>query len=296
MAWTSFNCLRPDFLVRSISDGTTFPVQRGALNNSEVFRDMFTVCETGPPAPRKVDDQVLELHEPGNILAALIRILHDPPIPPIPIPTDDIQDDRFRVKVPKVQYIPETVIPLPLLVSLFFNLVDKYELPDSVSDILCVHLTAHAHVHPLRVYSFACMHALDKVAASASQYLDPIASYSLQDVRTLPNIDSYHRVVQLQDLRVKKLRELVLAEGIFPRGYGECPAHKEQTMDLWDRQRKALAPKIQTNTDVAGEMDRLTETLQHCKACYKACIAAVDLLAYKGFRLPKRIDQLPDNY
>ena len=36
-------------------------------------------------------------------------------------------------------------------------------------------------------------------------------------------------------------------------------------------------------TDVAGEMDALTETFADCKTCHKACVAAVDMLAVRGF-------------
>ena len=35
-------------------------------------------------------------------------------------------------------------------------------------------------------------------------------------------------------------------------------------------------------TDIAGEMDALTETFRDCKACLKACTAAVDMLAVRA--------------
>jgi len=38
-----------------------------------------------------------------------------------------------------------------------------------------------------------------------------------------------------------------------------------------------------TVTDIAGEMDALTDTFTHCKNCQKACIAAVEMLAVRGF-------------
>lgn len=34
-------------------------------------------------------------------------------------------------------------------------------------------------------------------------------------------------------------------------------------------------------TDVAGEMDALTDTFRDCRACHKACEAAVDMLAVR---------------
>lgn len=39
-------------------------------------------------------------------------------------------------------------------------------------------------------------------------------------------------------------------------------------------------------TDVAGEMDALTDTLRDCKACHKACVAAVEMLAVRKPVLP----------
>jgi len=67
-------------------------------------------------------------------------------------------------------------------------------------------------------------------------------------------------------------------------------------------------------TDVAGEMDALTDTFHDCKTCHKACVAAVDMLTvrlayschplpdllaltqYKCRRMPRRLDQLPNIY
>ena len=34
-----------------------------------------------------------------------------------------------------------------------------------------------------------------------------------------------------------------------------------------------------TGTDVAGEMDALRDGLRDCETCYKACTAAVEMLA-----------------
>lgn len=36
-------------------------------------------------------------------------------------------------------------------------------------------------------------------------------------------------------------------------------------------------------TDVAAEMDALKDTLRHCKTCFKACTAAVEMLAVGPF-------------
>jgi len=76
-------------------------------------------------------------------------------------------------------------------------------------------------------------------------------------------------------------------------GYGECSSHRETTIASWARQRNALEGRIESATDIAAEMDTLRETLRHCKMCNKACVAAVEMLAYKSHRLPRRLDQIP---
>jgi len=73
-------------------------------------------------------------------------------------------------------------------------------------------------------------------------------------------------------------------------------------MACWDRQRKALIGRIETGenscfsikclanypavTDVAGEMDAVTDILRDCKTCHKACVAAVEMLAVRKRVLP----------
>jgi len=119
-------------------------------------------------------------------------------------------------------------------------------------------------------------------------------------------------------------------------GYGKCQFHWELSEASWDRQRKALIGRIECGapftackkrkrkklldfndlvTDVAGEMDALTDTFADCKTCHKACIAAVEMLAVRSFpnflslpslihemdkykctRMPRRVDQIPNIY
>jgi hypothetical protein len=43
-------------------------------------------------------------------------------------------------------------------------------------------------------------------------------------------------------------------------------------------------------TDVAGEMEAFADTLRDCKICYKACVAAVEMLAVRmSFLLSSRL-------
>ncbi|KAH9487124.1 hypothetical protein JR316_0001192 [Psilocybe cubensis] len=282
MSWNTFECQNPDLCVKSAVDGTIYPASRAALMTSDVFKDMFACCDVGPSDPKGED--ALELQETGGELAALLRLLHDPPPPPEQIPTDDL----FQ----KIRYNLATVIPLPLLVSLLFRLVDKYAIAEAVAANLRVHLRANAPAYPLEVYGFATLHEMDWEASEASQFVRPMASYRLDDIAVLPSVISYHKLVKLQHFRVKALQDLLLAEEIFPHGYGACTTHNESTTTSWDRQRKALMGRIDSATDVAGEMSALTETFVACKSCYKACTAAVEMLAYKCKRLPRRLDQV----
>ena len=177
---------------------------------------MFACCNTDT-------DQVLDLQESSGNLVVLLRLLHDPPSPPSQKPKEDKDKfdpiytfDPFDTFDP-IEYDPTTVIPLPLL-STLFELVDKYALHDTLTECLKAHLIAHAVAHPLEVYGFATLHGMDQVASHTSQYVMPVASYSYDEINLIPNVVAYHKLVRLQDLRRKALRNLILEEDIFPHG------------------------------------------------------------------------------
>jgi len=282
MSWYTFICQNSDFTVRSLCDDTVFQVSRTALQRSDIFKDMFAFCNTDTPDT----EQVLDLQESSGNLVILLRLLHEPPSPPTQKPTQDELDsndtfDPFDTFDP-IEYDPATVIPLPLL-SILFELADKYALHDTVTECLKAHLVAHAVAHPLEVYGFATLHGMGQIASHASQYVMPVASYSYNEINLIPNVVAYHKLVRLQDFRRKALRNLILEEDIFPHGYGECSSHREQTIASWARQRNALEGRIESVTDVAAEMDALRDTLRHCKTCLKACTAAVEMLAVRPF-------------
>jgi hypothetical protein len=175
---------------------------------------MFACCNTDT-------EQVLDLQESSANLVVLLRLLHEPPSSPCPKPKEDNPDpidtfdpfDTFDL----IEYDPTTVIPFPLL-STLFELADKYALHDTVTERLTVHLMAHAVIHPLEVYGFATLHGMEKVASHTSQYVMPVASYSYDEINLIPNVVAYHKLVRLQDLRRKALRDLILEEDIFPHG------------------------------------------------------------------------------
>ncbi|KAJ7899974.1 hypothetical protein B0H14DRAFT_2671699, partial [Mycena olivaceomarginata] len=279
-----------DFLVRSWLDGSTFAVNRGKLEKgSHVFRDMFSCCDSGAE-----NQQVLDLHESESTLSALLRLLHSPPDPPVQFQREP-QAEKFSTLLP-VRYDESTAIPLPVLRVLLY-LADKYALSDrGALESLHAHLLAHAPTDGLTVYGLALtLGDMPYVAAEASQYVLPLAWYSPEEAKVVPTVAAYHNVLQLQAYRVKALQDILLREELFPHGYGMCPTHNTSAAAVWARTRLILARKIETNTDVAGEMESLVYIFQSCTTCCKAFNAAVDMLAYKCRRVPRRLDQLPDD-
>ncbi|KAE9410787.1 hypothetical protein BT96DRAFT_804483 [Gymnopus androsaceus JB14] len=277
---STFQCANPDFYVRSLLDNETFAVRRQALSdNSEIFHDMFTCCGGD-------SEEILDLQESADTLSSLLNLLHDPPPPPV-----QFRRDQSNL-LPKVWYDPKTVIPLPLLPRLF-ELADKYALSDSVVEVLALHLLAHGPDEPLEVYTLALSRGLHSVACKTTQYLRPIAQYNGDDVKMIP-VEEYHRVVQLQDIRVKTMRKHLLQEDIFPHGYGSCPSHSRETANLWNSKRMNLAWQVETLTDVAGEMEIVAyqEPVENCTLCRKACIAAVEMLRYKCRKIPRTVDKI----
>jgi len=252
---------------------------------------MFSCCDADSDATFPGREGVVDLHESMGTLVVLLRLLHYPPPPPNPEPSEGTHPSG---QLPKKRYDPASVIPLPILLSLLYRLADKYALPDSTTESLNVHLIAHAPAFPLPVYGFACTHGMDYIASEASQYLMPLASYRAAEIKLIPTVEACHKIVRLQGLRLKVLRTLLLEEDIFPHGYGACLSHRQETSARWDAKRKSLALKIETMTDVAGEMATIMQELPRgCKDCYKACVAAVEMLAYKCRKAPRRLNQLP---
>lgn len=166
----------------------------------------------------KPDQTVVDLHETSGILVALLRLIHSPPqLPKLEAGDELSEEEQMSSKLPHKVYDPATVIPLPLL-SILYNLVDKYALSESIAEMLEEHLIAHAPYYPLPVYAFAVANGMVHVAAKSSQYLMPMASYRVEEIQQIPSVAAYHKVIRIQDLRVKALRDLVLNEEIFPHG------------------------------------------------------------------------------
>lgn len=209
---------------------------------------MFTCCDMGYVTDLSNDgdvDRSLDLDEPADVLEILLQVLHFPPLPPTVYPYDT-QEEKHDIEIRTRRHLPSSIIPLPLLPQLF-HLADKYILSEVITQTLRTHLEAHAPTHPLQVYGFATRRAWDTIAAEASKFLlhPPLSAYTVQEVTAIPTVEAYHRLVLLHAFRVRRLREVLLTEEIFPHGYGACPTHRQQTSDLWERRRNALAPRIE---------------------------------------------------
>lgn len=229
---------------------------------------MFFCCEQPDVSDNNtLVDETLDLHEPAQVLSALLHLLHHSLEPPIELePTascnassteekdNDAPREWFLPRIPS--YDSSTVIPLPVLQSMLFDLVDKYALNLDIFRILCSHLLAHIPAHPLRVYGFAASfeprhhrrrrrsealsrgqgtrtedagpdanieiemeRQMKKIASKASEFLEPIGSYSMDEVLdAIPSVKALHRIAQLQHLRLKTLREVLNTSEIFPKG------------------------------------------------------------------------------
>lgn len=179
------------------------------LMHNPLSGDMFACCDTATPSK---PESVLELHDKSGELAALLRLLHDPPVLPVELPRENKSDP--------VRFDPATIIPLPLLKPLLSEMSDKYGLDEDIIGTLRAHLEAHAAAHGLEVYGFASANEFEWEASTASQYILPLASYRFDEIKVIPNVVAYHKIVRLQDFRVKALRDLLLGEELFP--HGQC--------------------------------------------------------------------------
>ncbi|EKM60868.1 uncharacterized protein PHACADRAFT_247071 [Phanerochaete carnosa HHB-10118-sp] len=157
------------------------------------------------------------------------------------------------------------------------------------------HLAAYASTYPLRVYGMAVGMGSDVIAAKTSKYLlhPPLTSYSTSEIKCIPTAEAYHRLALLHEHRIKRLREMLIDEKIFPQGYGECKKHTQRTKTLWGVKQAMVSGQIAAATDVAGEMMVDLDQLSGCTTCFKAWVAATDMLGYKCSKVPRRIDKLP---
>ena len=292
----------PDFLIRSThTQDVSFLVERSALTGaSEVFRDMFHVCEPPEAGWEDVGDSQngpaleecrveMDIPEPPDVLRMLFKLVHSPPAP---LPSIKELTEKDKEYAQSKQYldsvlrspIPQThAIPLPLLRPLY-TLADKYLLVPDLVFTLHSHLTAHTQAQPLEVYALATTLSLSEVAAYASSHLlsPPLDTYAPGTLSILPNIESLHLLYLLHSHRIKKFHEILANEAIFPHGYGKCSSrgHSERAEEAWRHRKRVLLSmsRIEAGTDVSSEMREVLKTFEDCTTCTKAGIAAIEML------------------
>ncbi|KIY51349.1 hypothetical protein FISHEDRAFT_28544, partial [Fistulina hepatica ATCC 64428] len=250
-----------------------FSVRREALKQSEIFRTLYSYICT------KCGEASLSLPESEEALTLLLNLLHTPPAPPSA--TAPIFDELNSLP-PRTDYEPSTTIPLPILFKLF-QLADKYALPSETVDTLRAHLLANAALQPLQVYGFARGMGWQDDASEAGLCVRSLVKYAAEEVEvSIPSVRHYHELLQLQDKRVTTLEQLLMAEEIFPYGYGVCKSHEKETAEIWQHARVELIAKLDTDTNVGQEMYRAGFLqVNQCETCLKAWRSAVAMLSYK---------------
>lgn len=310
MAPFSFQCSNPDFTIRTVPDGMTYPVNKSKMaEGSSVFRDMFGTCDELPPVSEKggsigSDSQSpsMEIHEGSEIFGLFLGLLHSDPtqapkgtgvnkdggITAIP----DDWDTRTQGTVDSTStevanHSLPSLMPLPILRPLL-DLADKYDISPPYLAVLHDHLKRNAPESPLEVYSLATQLELPSIASAASAFLlsRPMATYTTEEVeRYFPTIRSYHLLVRLQAYRKMKLRDVLSKEFLFPHGYGKCSKHGDEASKLWQEHRDDVCNRITPSLDVVGEMAQLlkTPTFHKCDTCGKGLSAAIDMLQVRMF-------------
>lgn len=189
-------------------------------------------------------DQVLDLDEPADALEILLSLLHSPPS--LPLHIKEPASNKYASTIFWPRFESGSVIPFPLLPRMI-ELADKYALPESLSQALLAHISAHASAYPLQIYSFAVERGLDSLAVEASKYLlaPSLSAYSPTNIKTIPTPEAWHRLVLLHDIRIRGLTHILLGEEIFPHGYGTCSTHKDRVLSLWNQKKMDIVLKIE---------------------------------------------------
>lgn len=216
--------------------------------------DMFACCESGYVLDSLDEEaRMLDIIESSANLEILFQFLHNPP-PPYEAKIDE------KPKSPTAYTricatFPEDAVPFPIIPTLL-NLADKYSFSEPLTTSLYSHLAAYASVYPLRVYGYAVQLGLEDVAAKTSMYLlaPPLSSYTVDDLKVIPTAEAYHKLVLLHDLRIKRLREILRGESIFPHGYGDCPRHSQKTVFLWERKKEDVVNLIEAGEEAVPSL------------------------------------------
>ncbi|KAL5495610.1 hypothetical protein ACEPAI_1073 [Sanghuangporus weigelae] len=283
--WMGDHAASTDFTIRCLPEDVIVPVQKlKFVEGSEIFADMFACCDAGGEEknPRSVD-----LCESVNDMALLVRLIQDPP--------QTLSEAAIREGSSEQSLEHPTAMIPYLLLPRLFALAEKYALKLPVMQILRTHLLVQACIAPLLVYGLATQYSLPEIADEASKFLafTPLETYSLEDIKIIPSAEAYHKLLQLQSYRKRRIKELLMNEDLFPYGYGACSAHKDYAELMWDRRRRNILPNVHSGSDVARIMSRrLDAKIRTCNVCKKAWIAAREMLAFKCRKIARRVTQM----
>jgi len=265
---SSYSCSDADLTIRSSLDGQTFPARsRSLASASAVFDDMFSICTTS-------DNPTIDLLESSDTLVQLLQFIHYPPNP------YSAEDSPLSVDT----------------ISSLLTLADKYQFKTHFLDTIHTHLSAHIPWFPMQVYVLATRYDIPDMADQATAYLHrpPLPKWPENIIKALPSAQAYHTLLRLQAHRTEKFREILLAEDIFPHGYGNCILHGPATTKMWERARRIVATRLDAGSDVGEEMQQsLLTSVAQCNACGMALNRAVDMLKYKCARVAKVASRVP---
>ncbi|KAG9014898.1 hypothetical protein FRB94_009056 [Tulasnella sp. JGI-2019a] len=328
-----FTCDQPDFVIRTVPDGTVFRVNKAKLAaGSVVFRDMFAICDdTDPNLELKpnasnvtehagsmmasISQGEMEVPERPEIFGLFLALIHGPTslLEEIGYPDSDEEESPLEpstIAVPPPSpkhavtttnkeslHLPE-LIPYPLL-SPLCDLLDKYDVTRSYVTTIVDHLKRNAPQHPLQIYSLS--HQLTftnllPVASYASQFLlsPPLETYTLDEIdQNFPSLRAYHRLTLLHAHRKEKLREILITEQIFPHDYGLCPKHNEGARAIWAAHKTSIEARVTAGIDLPAEMAIVKGSYTGCPTCELACERALAMIQYKVNKIAYTFDRVP---
>lgn len=198
--------------------------------------DMFALCE--PPTDNT--EPTMDIPESSGAVQLLLDLLHSPPKPVVSSNVPPAEDDR-------------QIIPIPIIPQML-TLVDKYLLSADIGEAIHSHILAQAPRHPLRAYGLLTLLEMPSMASKASAFLmkTPLDAYSVEEIQeNIPDLRAYHKVVQLQALRTRRLKEVLSDEPLFPHGYGRCDAHEQKAVLAWEQRKQRIAWRLHV-----GEIQR----------------------------------------
>lgn len=275
----------PDILIKSAQNhalaGIPAHSQRLA-SGSHVFASMIEVGSLVPTqqlGSLATELRTVEVNERPELLVLLVNLLENPPEHPPPTVNDRVPSSA----VPLEGEPPRSILPWPLITTLL-DLADKYDLSNSIVEVLHGHLRSHAPSYPLQVYGLATTLELSEIASLASSFLlhPPMHQYSASDIKVIPSAVAYHLLLVLQTHRLQGLRTIVEREPLFPHDYGVCSKHGAVTpRQVWETRRTSILDDLHARSLIADLMscdDEIQKELKNCSDCCLGWERAVEMM------------------